>query len=89
MDTEWINKQRKELDRLLGKKFSEDSIKYGVQLLSEFSNHGSGTKADICFTILDRTPQDKKVLLEKIKALEEENKELKHQLVMKTLEYKF
>lgn len=84
MDTEWINKQRKELDRLLGKKFSEDSIKFGLSLLPD---QKVGAAMDISTTSLERVPQDKKVLLEKIKALEEENKELKHQLVMKTLGY--
>lgn len=84
MDTEWINKQRKELDRLLGKKFSEDSIKFGLSLLPD---QKVGAAMDISITSLERVPQDKKVLLEKIKALEEENKELKHQLVMKTLGY--
>lgn len=84
MDTEWINKQRKELDRLLGKKFSEDSIKFGLSLLPD---QKVGAAMDISTTSLERVPQDKKVLLEKIKALEGENKELKHQLVMKTLGY--
>ncbi|MCU4413279.1 hypothetical protein [Acinetobacter ursingii] len=76
MDIEWINKKREELNRLLGSKFDQNNIKFG-------------TSMDTSITNLERVPQDKKVLLEKIKALEEENKELKHQLVMKTLEYKY
>ncbi|RZF53674.1 hypothetical protein EXE30_06780 [Acinetobacter halotolerans] len=85
MDIEWINKQREELDRLLGSKFDKNTIKFGVQLLSD---QKVGAAMDIGFASFDRTPEDKKFLLEKIKVLEEENKELKRKLVMKTLAYR-
>lgn len=85
MDREWIRKQKEELDRLLGGKFEERTLKFGVSLLSD---QKIGSAMDIGFSSFERVPEDKKVLLEKIKALEEENKELKHKLVMKTLAYK-
>lgn len=85
MDREWIRKQREELERLIKEKTSDSTIKFGVSLLSD---QKVGASMDIGFTSLDRVSQDKKDLLEKIKTLEEENKELKHKLVMKTLGYK-
>lgn len=85
MDREWIRKQREELERLFDKKTSDSTLKFGISLLSD---QKIGSAMDIGFASLDRVPEDKKALLEKIKALEEENKELKHKLVMKTLAYK-
>ena len=67
MDIEWINKKREELNRLLGSKFDQNNIKFG-------------TSMDTSITNLERVPQDKKVLLEKIKALEEENKEYQQEI---------
>lgn len=86
MDIEWARKQRAELERLMGNKIKEDSINFGVELLS---NQAVGAKTTLTgFTSIERISQDKKDLLEKIKALEKENKELKHKLVLKTLTYR-
>lgn len=86
MDIEWARKQRAELERLMGNKFKEDSIKFGIKLLS---NQAVGSMTTCTgFTNVERISQDKKDLLEKIKALEKENKELKHKLILKTLTYR-
>lgn len=83
MDIESVRKQRAELEKLMGSKFKEETIKYGIELLS---NQQVGAMISCSgLTSMERITHDKNDLLEKINALEKENKELKHKLVLKTL----
>ncbi|MBL8322823.1 MAG: hypothetical protein JNJ93_11210 [Acinetobacter sp.] len=86
MDMEWIKRQRDELDRLLNpkKEYLSSLIKFdGFTSLSNRQVGAAIACADL--TNLGRARDDKNELLQKIRELEAENKELRHKLVLKTL----
>ncbi|MCH7333472.1 hypothetical protein [Acinetobacter modestus] len=85
MDIDWVRKQRNDLETLMNGKFDTKQFNFGISLIPD---HKVGAMIDCAdFASLERIPQDKKILLEKIKQLEAENKELKHKLVMQMLGY--
>jgi len=85
MDVDWARKQLSELERLMGERVATHQIKFGTSLIPD---HEVGAMIDLGFTSLDRIPEGKKCLLDRIKELEDENKALKHKLVMQVLRYK-
>ncbi|EKU56526.1 hypothetical protein ACINWC323_2676 [Acinetobacter sp. WC-323] len=86
MDIDWVRTQRSHFDQLMKEKIAVHQITFGISLLPD---HKVGAMIDCAgFASIERIPQDKKILLEKIEQLEAENKALKQKLVMQFLEYK-
>lgn len=85
MDIDWLRKQRNDLEKLMSEKINSKHLELGFSLIPD---QKVGAMIDYTgFASLERIPQDKKILLEKIEQLEAENKRLKHKLIMQILGY--